>query len=407
MKKTLVKVILYLLLCNVLGCQMKQQKVLFKDIWQNETKIDSSKVNKLHFVGPIRNDDISLNPIIQNYKYIRLETNDSSIIGQINKLIYNDKYIFIGDFRQTKSVFVFSNNGKYLFKINKIGHGPEEFSYLDNFTINESNQEIILYVNGGGKLMIYDFHGNLKSQIILGFSGRNMEMLDTNIFIFDMGNNNLNREISNIESYNLLLVNNKGNIIQNYFRYNYENTKGYINEESLIKHNNEVYYNSSFDYNFYKIHKDSLQLEYSLSFAHYEAPQGYWANFFLNNNLLERNEKLKQIDYIKPFGYRVFGKYFLFTGSYKKRIYAFLFDTSNDKCDSGSFFSLKSGEKVKIPLGLGPISSYKNSIMCFIEPHEVIEPLPSAGKLLAQKEYNLFSSLKSSDNPVLIKCELK
>ena len=60
-------------------------------------------------------------------KHIVLETTPESTIGTIDKLIVRENKIYIMDKEITKSLFVFSIEGKFLYKINRAGRGPGEY----------------------------------------------------------------------------------------------------------------------------------------------------------------------------------------------------------------------------------------------------------------------------------------
>jgi hypothetical protein len=74
---------------------------------------------------------------------VPLETNDSSLIGNINKIYIDDTSIYILDSNQ-KSLFVFSNKGKYLHKLHKVGRGPGEYVHIADFNVNSNGDIEIL-----------------------------------------------------------------------------------------------------------------------------------------------------------------------------------------------------------------------------------------------------------------------
>jgi len=90
-------------------------------------------------INPFQNTIPSLNTsqIIDNIKFIPLETNDYSMIGSVAKIIkYDDKYIIM-DKKMAKKLFVFDKEGKFLYNIGSIGKGPGEYSRLMDFTVDE------------------------------------------------------------------------------------------------------------------------------------------------------------------------------------------------------------------------------------------------------------------------------
>jgi len=83
---------------------------------------------------------------------IPLETNPSSVIKDVSKVIICSERCYIMDSDQGL-LFIFDLNGKYLCKINRKGSGPGEYSLLYDFHINTNNGNIEL-LDGRGKIII-------------------------------------------------------------------------------------------------------------------------------------------------------------------------------------------------------------------------------------------------------------
>ncbi len=101
---------------------------------------------------------IKFEEYFKSWRLISLETKKESLIGNINRIIYYHNRFFIGD-RQTKSVFVFADNGKFIFKINRFGRGPGEFQGLADVTIDESSQQIVIHSDRPSKLLYFSLDG--------------------------------------------------------------------------------------------------------------------------------------------------------------------------------------------------------------------------------------------------------
>ena len=63
-------------------------------------------------------------------KIVPLETNPEAFYGSSYRIVANDKNIFIQDLTQ---ILVFDLNGKYLSKIDRVGHGPQEYIQIMHF----------------------------------------------------------------------------------------------------------------------------------------------------------------------------------------------------------------------------------------------------------------------------------
>lgn len=107
-------------------------------------------------------DSFKLSFFVKSAKCIRLEESTKSIIGEINKLIVFNDYLFVADIDYAKGLFVFDMEGKFVRKIGERGRGPGEYIGFFDFTIDMDNHEIILLDHT--QIHFYDLEGNyLKS----------------------------------------------------------------------------------------------------------------------------------------------------------------------------------------------------------------------------------------------------
>ncbi|WP_281299288.1 6-bladed beta-propeller [Flavobacterium limnophilum] len=113
-----------------------------------------------------------------------LETNENSTFSYIDRLFLFDNKIFIFD-RKLNSVFVFSNNGSFLFKINNIGHGPNEYQGLVDFTIDEKNNNIILHSHRPYALYVYKLDGSFVKKVKLNDIYKNIASIDNKLLFLN------------------------------------------------------------------------------------------------------------------------------------------------------------------------------------------------------------------------------
>ena len=80
------------------------------------------------------NEERYFSSIFPNVEIVPLETTDESLIDEdINKIRKKDHKYFISYDR--KALVVFDRQGKFLFKIHKIGGGPGEYKRLYDFDV--------------------------------------------------------------------------------------------------------------------------------------------------------------------------------------------------------------------------------------------------------------------------------
>ena len=88
-------------------------------------------------------DDVSIFDIFEKVEVVPLETDESCLIRNINKLIYYNNIFCIFDFHERK-ILAFDHNGKFKFKIDNRGQGPQEYLYLADFDINKEKNTLSL-----------------------------------------------------------------------------------------------------------------------------------------------------------------------------------------------------------------------------------------------------------------------
>lgn len=96
--------------------------------------------------------------ISDTVSYIPLETSDSTLIGNVKKLIVWNGYYVVWD-TMSESVFCFDAKGKLHSKIEKQGTGPEEYPRISDLTIDKKTGNIHIYSDVGQAIYEYSLHG--------------------------------------------------------------------------------------------------------------------------------------------------------------------------------------------------------------------------------------------------------
>ena len=87
---------------------------------------------------------ITIPEVFKRVRTIILETNKDVRIGEVNSIqVYGDE-IFISDIVKSMGVFVFNKEGRYIWRIGKVGQGPGEYTEPSDFTIDKKNK--LMYV---------------------------------------------------------------------------------------------------------------------------------------------------------------------------------------------------------------------------------------------------------------------
>jgi hypothetical protein len=119
--------------------------------------------------------DFKFSDIVEEYKYIKLETNKNCLIGNVNQLLIYKGKIFI----LTEEIYCFDMEGKFLFSINKKGRGPSEFNKIYNFSIDEDK----VYINDLRKILSFDCNtGEFLKSYKLEYLARKIGVAGNNLY---------------------------------------------------------------------------------------------------------------------------------------------------------------------------------------------------------------------------------
>ena len=244
---------------------------------------------------------VKLSNLVDSIQYLPLETNDSSLIGNISRIVATPHQIFVGD-RLANSVFVFNKQGKFLHKICRQGRGPEEYIRLYDFDVNEQDSSIYFYC--GTHIQIYDYNGNYKQTVPIDSSLFPTTMAVSNHCIYLSMNYNTCLED---QPYNSIFIDSKGNIIEKSSPYPKE-IAGQINYSPRLffrfRHDTLLYFNN-FEYIIHEYIQGHSTPKFKLNFNEHEVPPIHSQNIEnLQRTHFQNYALLYNIAYIK-------GKYYI------------------------------------------------------------------------------------------------
>jgi hypothetical protein len=154
-------------------------------------------------------NEILLSDYIASIEEIPLETNDQSIIAQIDKVIFYKDNIFILD-KKGRSILQFTKNGQFISKLSAIGNGPGEYINLFDFDIYEDRIYALDYTQR--KLMVYDLSFKYINSIPLKNFYTNVAVWANRIALYS-------GIYSPEDSYHLTIIDQYGKIISEMFPY--------------------------------------------------------------------------------------------------------------------------------------------------------------------------------------------
>ena len=92
-----------------------------------------------------RDEGCSYNGFVKDCTIVPLETNDSVLIGEIDKVIFYETRLYVATFSPEQAVYIFNLQGKLLHKISRKGAGQKNIcNYPICLSIPEPDLEFIV-----------------------------------------------------------------------------------------------------------------------------------------------------------------------------------------------------------------------------------------------------------------------
>lgn len=206
-------------------------------------------------------DQIYASVIFDSIHYIPLETNDSSIFKDIDKLCIDSRgNIFILDIAGVNAVYMFGKEGTFKRRIGQLGRGPGEYNEISD--LNLYNDTIIeIYDSGLDKLIQYDTAGKVIKEVYKLAKGdaHFFHVGDTLGFYRSNGRNAFNLNI---------LVNDKE---YSYFKQNYLEIRDKGNY--FYSDNNHIYFADNYNDTLYVIENGGVYPYVNIDFQSNKLPK--------------------------------------------------------------------------------------------------------------------------------------
>lgn len=197
---------------------------------------------------------------------IQLETNDSSLIGEINNIeTFADK-IYLLDKHYSKAVYIFDTAGRFIRKT-ILGKGPGEYLAPRSFTIDKKNKELVVWDMNQSSFVISDLELNFKRKIrspylIRDFVFTGKDTILATSFDFYAKNKNLLTEYA-------IFTNSFQNKIATFLPVERELEKDWYNK--VISHKGDnTYFIGYWDYNIYSLNNQQASPAYCIDFGDYQ-----------------------------------------------------------------------------------------------------------------------------------------
>jgi hypothetical protein len=128
-------------------------------------------------------ESVPLSTVTSEIEYVPLETDTACMLRRISNLALCDSFIVVSD--GTK-LLMFDRQGNFMKPVGSVGRGPEEYTYIRSFFVDENNREI--YLLSMGKVMVFGFNGKYKRSFKADFRPSQVISRDPNTLMFHLFN---------------------------------------------------------------------------------------------------------------------------------------------------------------------------------------------------------------------------
>ncbi|WP_294480603.1 6-bladed beta-propeller [uncultured Bacteroides sp.] len=263
-----------------IGCQAPKSKVTTR-----EQMVSDSTLIQID-VDPTGKDTYAFDSLIDDISYIRLETNDSCLIGNIHQLLVTNEYIFVLDAFVTNAVYCFDKQGHFIRQIGVMGEGAGEYLRLCKIALTSDRKQIVLY--DWNRLHYYDLKGNYIKDITPNIYANDIKLMNDDLVVAfrDAG-------LGDDSQHRMLAVYDKD------FKLIYREFPTFYNESFHLNNDvnplrsfgNGVYLREPWTHSIYKIDKDRCREKYRININ--------------NGGYPERLENMREDAYMRIVGTKI------------------------------------------------------------------------------------------------------
>ncbi len=321
---------------------------------------------------------------------ITLETSDHCLIGYTTKFIYNNNRIILLDHYRSKTMFIFDDSGRLVFRTKK-GKGPGEVSDPTAISISSKGSSIYLYERSIREIKEYDFDGNL-------LGSRKIPNLNIENFLPIEDDKHLVYHVQTPENGGELRT--AFSICSESFT-NVKPLDIFVKKDQILRamnpaaiSDNKVLFISDYSYDIYELNGNDYFIKYSVDFG----------NDGLTKEQLENQSDMDLINLVRINNHDVVGRLnsiafneeiLMFRVEYANDWLAFIYSFSEQRTyNLNNYFNAGLLPKLKV-MGID-----NGNIYGLVEPEDMI-----SFKELTGGYSNLI--IESLDNPLLISFRIK
>jgi len=352
--------------------------------------------------------------IIDEFTYIKLETNPKCLIGNVESLIITDDYIIVPDNFQKKSVNIFNTQGTYQSTINKVGKGPGEYIFPYIVIHDPINNGIMIFDSGSLKYIWYSIDGEYIKSIQSNIFPSVIGTTENNYYVIHLSNKYSSIRKKEIKN-GLLILDSNFNPIK-YLWPKISISDGILSDvNKMIPINDKVYFTPQFCDTIYSIKGQVVKPAYVIKFQNSSLD---YLKVLKTTSIPELFKEIHRDDITYRYyrSYVLSNKIILFSYLQKEKRHDCLYSETGN---ISKFFIMENLiDDIYGLFKFNPITCFKDRLIIINEPYQIIKRAEKLKNRIGTREFNkllnnkpqlkdLLSNLSKDDNPVLVFCKLK
>ena len=106
-------------------------------------------------INPNNANKVTLEEAFPEYRLVNISLPDSAYFGNIEQIKTNDKYLFLLDPFQSKTVTILDKNGDFVNQLNRVGQGPGEYASPYAFAVDRYTDQLLVYDREKFEILAY------------------------------------------------------------------------------------------------------------------------------------------------------------------------------------------------------------------------------------------------------------
>jgi len=390
------KLLIFACLLSFFGCR----QVSVNSETTEDTSVNAS-VMHIKIEGFDGNTVLRYSDVFESVRFIKLETTNSCLIGNIDKIIATKDKFVIMDTSSAKTVLVFDQDGKFLNIIGTNGAGPEEYDHPSDIAYDKYEDELLVLCYSRRTILRFKLDGSFKGKITLEHKFNSMFVTSENTCIVYFNNNTQSNGKKN--DHNIAIINKEGDIIEHLLPYDANVGKLSPPRPIFSTFENQVIFSPYFFNTVYSLNESEITSKYYLDFG----TRGIPRSVYKDKSLPELMKIINNGDYAYNIASFETSSHIISQFIYKRQLFDCFYskETGNTKIAAvylNDMLNVSTGRRNFFPFGDSLISCVEPETMASFK--ELIKKMKDE-----KKELNdvLYSHLFPSASPIIVDKKLK